>query len=269
MPYWLVPDGREVIVEGVKVALERLGTAAVERLISAGVLRLRFRLREQLLRRGLNIIQTDGNAGSIREARLLTQLGAVERATGRFDAAGRDLRQAIRICEKNPKTTQPESAAAMFQLAEAQQGNRLEADAGYQGAIEIDRAKGRAAKYALAVHLLGYASFLARDNHAAQAETAAREALNIRTETLRDSWEVDEANSVLSFVLTAQSRYPEAERLAATACANLIRKVGPYARPSLAAGARLALVYQAQGPRPPTQLLATVKNRGNVLCCVY
>ncbi len=227
---------------------------------------------EQLLQRGLQIVHADGNSGAIREARLLTQLSVVENATGRFDAATRSLAQALRIGEKYPNSSQPETAAALFQLAEAQKhmGRTTDADASYRKAIEIDRARGPAVQFALTGHLLGYAGFLAMNDGLAAAETMAREAVHIRTHVLaRDSWQTYSANSVLAVVLAGQHRYDEAEPLAAVAYAELSRRLGAGARPVKAAEARLWAIRQAHGKPRRGGLLVANKDLRAVACCVY
>jgi tetratricopeptide (TPR) repeat protein len=207
----------------------------------------------QLLDRAFAILRADGADGRVRAAHVLTIRGAVYRALARYDNAGRSLRQALEICDRNAGS-QPEKAVALFEQAEVQRARKMsDAEALYENAIAIDRANSAAVRLALAIHLLGYAEFLARRD-APKAETAAREALAIETKYVAaDSWQMDAANSVLAVTLAGQGRNEQAEALASAAYTNLCRKLGAHTRPAVSAAGRLAVarrmtVTSAQSP---------------------
>ena len=225
----------------------------------------------QLLRHAVDILRADGAGGGIREARFLTQLATVNTALGDFTAANSALQQAMQFCARNSKTSAPELAAAQFQLGELQQrqGKPSEADAVYQKALELDRNNNSLNRFSMAGHLLGYASFLGKRD-ASQAERLAAEARDIESKTLGpDAWQLDLAGSVTAMVYASEGRFAEAEGLGERSYSNLRRKLGPNARPSLAAAARLAALYRAIGKPVPPELANAAARGRNALCCLY
>jgi tetratricopeptide (TPR) repeat protein len=183
-------------------------------------------------------------------ARVLSRLGAVLEARGRYAAGATTLRAAIRLAERSGDKSSLEVGRALNDLGVCCKylAHFAEAGQAYQGALYIlERHLGHEhTEVASVYHNLGGLEHAA--GNGLRGEPFAREAVRIRTRALgRSHPEVAADITVLAGLLEQQRKYDQAERLYRRAIAVYERAYGPDDPVLFASLNNLAALEQARG----------------------
>jgi tRNA A-37 threonylcarbamoyl transferase component Bud32 len=167
------------------------------------------------------------DAGSAKMASSLLLLGLIQENSSRFDDAELSYREAVTLFERTLGPDNPQTAEALWSLAElhAFRGQRAEAGQEFERAIAVERKSLGGNHPLLASTLVDQGSLYVSQRRYAEAEASLMESLGIyRALDLPDA---ADALRVLGVSLTGQERYPEAERRLEEALALARSGLGP------------------------------------------
>ena len=185
--------------------------------------------------------------GSAKLASGVLLLGIVQENSSRFDEAEKSYREAVALYESTLGPDKPQTAEALWSLAElhAFRGKRADAEKEFERAVAIERKSLGARHPQLASTLIDLGSLYMNERRYREADAALTEALGIYRAL--DHPDAADALRILGVSLTGQERYAEARQRLAEALAVSRSNLGPAHQVTMTALGNLGEVELRQG----------------------
>ncbi len=177
----------------------------------------------------------------------LLLLGIVQENSSRFDEAEKSYREAAALYEKTIGPDKPQTAEALWSLAElhAFRGRRAEAEKEFEQALAVERKSLGPRHPQLASTLIDLGSLYMNERRYREADAALTEALGIYRAL--DHPDAADALRILGVSLTNQERYAEARQRLEEALTVSRSKLGPAHQVTMTALGNLGEVELRQG----------------------